>query len=466
MFAADIMRSSLQLVFASIIFTMLVIAGGGCANIVPPAGGPRDSIPPQLVSATPPDSSKNVHPKRITLTFDEYVAQLQNTQDIIISPIPVKTPNIESRLKTITVRFQDSLESNTTYSINFGNTIRDVNEGNILEDFTYVFSTGNTIANSQIKGRVILAETGKVDSTLIVLLHRDLSDSAIVKLRPRYYTTIDGSGNFSFNNLPNENFNVFVVPKESFRQYDSTALFAFLNSPVKASDTSKSVTLYAYVQEKKKSPSSATNTAPKTGDKRLRFANTETGPKDVFKPLELLFNRKLKTIDSTKIILTDTGFNRLTNYSVQLDSTATKLVVKHSWKLGSVYKLLIAKEAVADAEGITLTKADTLTFGTQRAEDYGSVRLRFTNVDLSKNPVLQIVQNETIIQSVPLVGREWRQELFKPGEYELRILYDDNKNGIWDPGNFYLKKQPEIVQPIQRKLSIKANWDNEVDISL
>jgi len=458
------MRSAVHFLLIAGVFTTLLITGSGCANIIPPAGGPRDSIPPQLVSATPPDSAKNVKPQRITLTFNEYISQLQNTQDIIIAPTLEKTPNIDSRLKTVNVKFQDTLEPNTTYAINFGNTIRDVNEGNILEDFTYVFSTGNKIDNSRITGKVVLAETGKTDSTLIVLLHRNLADSAVVKLRPRYYTTIDGSGNFTFNNLPNEYFNVFVVPKESFRQYDSTALFAFLDQPVKATDTTKPVTLFAYVQEKKSRTAPSTNT--KSADKRLRYANTEAGPKDIFKPLELLFNRKLKTMDSTKIILTDTNYNQLNNYSVRLDTTATRLIVQHQWKLGTMYKLIISKDAVADAEGITLTKTDTLTFNTQRTEDYGSVRLRFTNLDLSRNPVLLIVQNESVIQSVSLNGREWKQELFKPGEYELRILYDANKNGVWDPGNFRLKKQPEIVQPIQRKLSIKGNWDNEVEISL
>lgn len=466
MFATDIMRSSVQLVFASIMFIILVVAGGGCANIIPPAGGPRDSLPPQLVAATPPDSAKNIKPKRITLTFDEYIAQLQNTQDIIISPSIEKTPTIDSRLRTVTVKFQDTLESNTTYSINFGNSIRDVNEGNILQDFTYVFSTGNNIDKNSLVGKVVLAETGKVDSTLIVILHRNLSDSAILKLKPRYYTRIDGSGNFRFNNLPAENFNVFVVPGSSYsKQFDSSQLFAFLNAPVMASDTPAAVTLLAYIENKSK-PKTTTSTAPKTADKRLRYSNNEAGPKDIYTPLQLQFVRKLNKVDSSRILLTDTNFNRLTNYSVRLDTTATQLTIQHQWKLNTTYKIIIPQDAVADAEGITLTKNDTLTFSTKRAEDYGSVRLRFTNVDFSKNPVLQIVQNETIVQSIPLTGREWRQELFKPGDYDLRILYDANKNGIWDPGNFNFKKQPEVVQPIQRKLSIKANWENEVDISL
>jgi hypothetical protein len=54
-----------------------------------------------------------------------------------------------------------------------------------------------------------------------------------------------------------------------------------------------------------------------------------------------------------------------------------------------------------------------------------------------------------------------------PGEYELRILYDTNKNGVWDPGEFFNKhKQPEVVVPIERKINVKSNWQNEFELVL
>ncbi len=66
----------------------------------------------------------------------------------------------------------------------------------------------------------------------------------------------------------------------------------------------------------------------------------------------------------------------------------------------------------------------------------------------------------------PLTSKTWSQKLFKPGEYGLRILDDNNQNGVWDPGSYHLKKQPEKVQSISQLLSIRANWDNERDIVL
>ena len=121
-----------------------VISGPGCANIIPPDGGFKDSIPPLLLKASPPDSSSNFSEKKITLTFDEYI-QLQNpNQELIMSPVPKEEPAIESKLRTLTIRLKDSLEANTTYTLNFGNAIRDINEGNIARNFTYIFSTGRT----------------------------------------------------------------------------------------------------------------------------------------------------------------------------------------------------------------------------------------------------------------------------------------------------------------------------------
>jgi hypothetical protein len=463
------MRSSLHFLFYFTAISILLIAGAGCANIIPPSGGPRDSIPPLLISATPPDSAKNIRPSKVTLTFNEYLMPLQNVENVIISPTLPNVPAIESRLRTITVRFRDTLEPNTTYSINFGNVIRDVNEGNPIESFTYVFSTGNKIDENSFGGKVILAETGKIDSTLIVVLHRNLADSAVQKFRPLYYTKIDGSGNFTFNNLPEGKFAVYALPNDFMKRYDdSIKRFAFLDSPIVVGANTPAVTLYAYEQEKRRAitSSGSGNAGNKAQDKRLRYTNPEGSVKDVFSPLTLDFVRKLKTLDSTKIILSDTNYNRINNYSVRIDSPATRLVLNHQWQLNTKYKLIIQKDAVADAEGITLSKNDTLTFTTRRAEDYGHVRIRFTNIDLAKNPVLQLVQGDVIVESVPLTSREWKRDLFKPGDYDLRILYDANKNGVWDPGNFKKKRQPEIVQSISRKLSVRASWENEVEITL
>jgi hypothetical protein len=87
-------------------------------------------------------------------------------------------------------------------------------------------------------------------------------------------------------------------------------------------------------------------------------------------------------------------------------------------------------------------------------------------LDLSKNPVLQFLQSEVIKSSYKLTGNKWSNNLFLPGEYEIRILYDTNKDGSWTPGNYTKKLQPEIAVTLPQRLTIRANWDNERDINL
>lgn len=85
---------------------------------------------------------------------------------------------------------------------------------------------------------------------------------------------------------------------------------------------------------------------------------------------------------------------------------------------------------------------------------------------MSKKPVLQFVQSDKIVESVPLKSSELVRKLYKAGSYDLRILYDTNQNGIWDTGIFgKIKKQPEIVQLISKPLVVRGNWDNEVNIT-
>src|SRR5215471_11697331 len=131
--------------------------GPGCANIIPPTGGPKDSLPPILVSAAPKDSTTNFNAHKVVLTFDEYVDLDQRlTEEFIVSPNPENTPLVENKLRTVTIKLKDSLKPNTTYSLDFGNSLKDVNEGNVLKNFTYVFSTGNNIDDGTMSGKVMI----------------------------------------------------------------------------------------------------------------------------------------------------------------------------------------------------------------------------------------------------------------------------------------------------------------------
>jgi len=456
-------RTNLILLLVSFFFT-------SCANIIPPSGGDRDSLPPVLVSAFPKDSAINVSPKLITLTFDEYISLQDVNSNLIVSPTIKDNPIVDNKLKNVTIKFKDSLEANTTYSLNFGNSIKDVNEGNIIKNFRYIFSTGNTIDNFSYRGKVVLAEKGSIDSTLIVLLHNNTSDTAIFKNRPRYFTRINGKGIFEFNNLSGGYYTAYVLPNDFSKKYDdSTKLFAFRSTPLLINSNTVTDTFYVFEAFKRKAAqatSAATNVS-KT-DTRLKFTNSlDNGTQDLLSPLELKFGKPIKKVDSSKLVLTDSSFNSVKPAVISLDSTRTILTVNFPWKEQTRFNLIVSKDAVEDTAGIGLIKSDTLKFTTKKETEYGSIRLRFNNINLQKNPILQFIQSDKIIESIPLSSSELIRKLFKSGSFDMRILYDTNKNGVWDTGAFgKVKRQPEIVQLITKPLSVRANWDNEVNIEL
>ncbi|HYF32221.1 MAG TPA: Ig-like domain-containing domain [Chitinophagaceae bacterium] len=475
---------SIQLIVALAFFALLIADGiglSGCANIVPPSGGPRDSLPPVLLDANPDDSSTNFGNYRVTFTFDEFVEVNSIMENLIVSPTPKTMPDVQSRLRTVTVRLKDTLEPNTTYSLNFGNAIRDINENNELKDFTYIFSTGPVFDSLQLRGRVILAETGGSDSTLIVLLHTSTEDSAVAKDRPRYYTRVDANGNFTFKNLPADTFAVYALKDEGgMKRYQSKSqLFGFADQPVRvAPGGTPPVTLYAY-RETAETPrtTTATGTGTATGrpqrgatqqDRILRVAtNIENEQLDLLNNLEVRFTTPLKTFDSTKVRFTDEQFNTIPGYPLVLDTSRKLLTLRFPWQGNTTYNVIVDKDFAEDTLGRKLLRNDTLTFRTRKESDYGSLKLRFLNLDMSKNPVLLFVQGEQVKHTHVFTGRDVNIRLFVPGEYEMRILYDENRNGKWDPGSFFgTRRQPEKVMPLTRRLNVRSNWDNEIDITL
>ncbi len=442
------------------------VVATGCAQIGAPMGGPRDSLSPVLLQSQPANRTINFTGKNITLTFDEYV-QLQNLQQtLLVSPTPKRVPDINFKLKEVTIKIRDTLEPNTTYSIDLGNSIQDINENNPFRNFRYVFSTGPYIDSLTFSGNIRLAETGKTDSTLIVLLYKDLDDSAVLKYKPRYTARVDSSGKFKFNNLPGGTYHVFGLKDESGQKYynNKTELFAFADSPVVVNENTPPVTLLAYQEEKPAQKNNTTKTPP---DKKLKFtASLNAGIQDILAPLILTFNNKLKNFDSSKIQLTDTLFKPYESLLASLDTTGKKVILQNTWQENTEYKLIVPVDFATDTLGTALAKADTIGFKTKREGDYGTIKINFKNLDKFQHPVLQFVTNNEVVNSFPLSSATWTAKLFNPGDYELKILDDINQNGHWDPGSYELKKQPEKVYDIPQKITIRANWENEKDIEL
>jgi hypothetical protein len=439
----------------------------GCANPLPPQGGPRDSIPPVLVSATPRDSSVNFKGDRIVLTFDEDLDDPRDMQNnLFFSPSFDVNPELAVKGRTLTIRFRDTLLANTTYVLNFGNAIVDVTEGNPVKDFVYTFSTGPKLDSLEIKGKVLLAETGEIDSTLSVVLYKDRSDSAVSRRRPLYVAKLDRNGYFRFRNLPRDTFAIYATGAS--KMFQSNQPFAFSNAPVVAGEAD-SLVLYAFKEATPAITASLPGGITRTpaNDRRLRFTPSTTSQQELINDFTLNFPVPLKAFDSTKLHLASDSVFNPEKFTASIDTSKKEVRIKTPWKEGLSYHLILEKDFATDTAGRQLLKTDTISFAAKKKADYGSLALKVKGIAAFKNPVLQFVQNNQVVLSVSISSGVFNQALFQPGEYTIRIFDDLNNNGKWDTGKFSgEKRQPEIVHPVQRTFTIKPNWDNEFDVAL
>lgn len=447
-------------------FFILISSFNRCGQPLPPLGGLKDTLPPILIRSLPKDSAINTIPKKIILEFDEYVQLKEIQQQLMVSPLPKVQPLIESKLRTITITIKDTLKANTTYALNFGNALQDINENNPLKNFTYVFATGPTIDSGKLSGQILLAETGMPDSTLVAVLHPEISDTAIQKKKPKYVTRLNGEGFFTFRYIAPGTYNLFALKDAdgAFKYDQSSEIFGFLDSTITVSASSAPVRIYAFQAAEEMKKPTAQKAPPKTDDKRLKYTVKDPGSLDILKPLTITFERKPKTVDSSKIYLATDSSNIRIPTTLSLDSNI--LSINHQWEAGTKYKLFIDKGLAIDTFGFSVLRKDTIQITTKKITDYGSLSMRLTGLDTSKHPVLLFYTGETLKNAIPLTTDRITIKRIIPGEYQLRILFDQNKNGKWDTGDYHKKRQPEIVFPRKQTLTIRSNWENEVDINL
>jgi hypothetical protein len=472
---ANMMRSMLRLPnLCKILFALYMIQGlVSCANIVPPSGGPRDSIPPYRIFARPKDSTTNIQPKEIIIAFNEYIATTNIQENLVVNPGTKNTPLIESKLNTVRIRLNDSLSSNTTYRIQFGNAIRDVNEGNIAQDFSYVFSTGNQIDSGKLQGTVKLAETGRVDSTLIVALQPKDNDTAIFKNKPLYYAKLNGKGKFSFDFLPFKQFNIFVIPNDYNKKYDdSTKYFAFGETPVTVARNQDSIRLYAFqAYPKGEKKRAVNNKQAKRNTPTLKYLrNLDGKEQDLLHPLQFVFESPVQLNDSFPIILTDTFNKPVSNFIVKIDSAnANTVSIEYPWIANTPFHLIVPQNAIKDSLNNILSKADTLSFITKSNTYYGSCLIRINGYESFKNPILLLTQDDKVKFKFNILQNLLNIAQLPPGEFQLKVLEDENNNGRWDTGKYgfgNVPKQPEKVWILPYKLNVRADWENELNITI
>lgn len=326
-----------------------------CANVVAPTGGPKDLSPPQLLEVTPTNRIKNFDRLDVTFIFDELI-QINDKKNIFFSPYSKDALKLDVNKNKLKVSFEKELIANTTYYMGLDEVIKDVNEGNIVKDLDYLFSTGSTIDTLTISGFVADAKTSKPIEGVWVGLYKNDMDSLMYKQTPIYVVRSSKTGEFSFSNLAKDSFYIYAI-----EDLDKNLKFTIPNEKVgfyhkKVVSQSKGIEMYLF---------------------------DETAIADTVKPIAK---------DSSLV-----GYG--------------KLVVDSLPKHPLVLELLKGDEIVRRIKAIHTISIDSL----------------------------------------------------KAGTYSLRIIEDENENGVWDSGKLIHKRTAEKVWLYPKEINIRDNWDVEIE---
>ncbi len=224
------MNNSKSLYYIFIIIAATVMYS--CANIGNPSGGPIDKTPPIFMRSNPTPNAVNVKDRKIEIFFDEIVTLKDPSTKIIVSPAQTEMPRMSALGRKVTVELVDSLLPNTTYTIDFSNSIQDNNEGNAIDNFAFAFSTGSVIDSMRVSGYVLDSRTLEPMQSVVVGLQSNLADSAFHKEKLQRVALTNDRGQFTIRNVSPGSYHIFAL-KDLDRDYkfgNPTEDIAFLDS--------------------------------------------------------------------------------------------------------------------------------------------------------------------------------------------------------------------------------------------
>jgi len=532
--------------FLLCLFTLLLLAS--CARVGSPVGGSKDSIPPKMIGSNTDTTRVGVPRdiKKLRIDFDEYIQLKDVSRNLIISPpinytkiIPSSTGN-----RYLEIQWKDTLQANTTYNFNFGNSVVDLNESNTLPYFNFAFSTGEKLDDLYISGSIIDAlgneknPEGK-DKNLVVGLYQ-VKDTMNYRQKPYYISKADPDGYFELNYLTpgkykivgfdDENSNsIYDIGKENVAfQKEEIDLSTSISGLKLKSFPSKKAVRYKEltvstggvtmlfegnpekvvvkavgdkpsdykVTHKSKSDSvkiwfdAAKENIGATVSENIRFSY-DTGAKQ--DTMSVFYKKPAKdemTISNpfTNKLAPETDFRFSSNYIInkiqpenwklaadsiaqsftasisELDST--QVIVKSNFITGKKYQLTVPKNTLSSFYNRS-SESVRFDFEVAKPEDFGSFAAHIINPPTQKFWIqLLNEKNETAYQQYTN-SADVKFVNLKPGAYRLRILVDNNENGVWDSSDFenevlgeeaYLFRKSGDKE-IMSKINIRPMWE-------
>ena len=540
-------------VFVSVVSLLVMALTQQCAQVGPLTGGKRDSSPPKLIESIPANNCTNFHGQEIILKFDEYIQLKDLTNQLVVSPQVKKMPEIETLGKMLKIKIEpQNFEPGTTYRIDFGKSIADMHESNILENFSFVFSSGPFIDTIEITGKLTLAFNNKdvADASVCLYPNATWFDSLTFKTLPSYIAKTKSNGDFHFYNLPASKYLIYAIDdvnKNSLYDGESEQI-AMLGPPmflktdtvidlkmfkeevskyfikktnvnnyglaqvifnkpskfkVKPSNMAQSKWLFESQVDKLKDTISIYYKNI-DGTLSLYIQNIATSKVDTLKLAlpqkpnstksnlqmrinesqgKLTYGQNLQLIFSTWMDTSKLNLNALLLKSLT-DSTVQKPSMSGYWssinvfeitsklKEGVIYELKINKNAFNSMASIT-NDSTSFKFKTYAKTDFGKFNLKL-RVSRKQNYVLQLLNDkEEVVKEVSMPYSAFASgsatipfNSLLPGNYAVKIIFDNNENKKWDRGDISNGRLPEPIIISYKTIKIISDWETEEEIIL
>ena len=537
-------KFSIRYIFGVITVSSLILMFlANCASVQSPTGGPRDTIPPKIINENPKNLTRNFATKKIEIEFDEFIQLTNEFSEISISPALEVLPEFKAKKRILEINFSEPLDEKTTYTINFGKAITDVNESNILKNYTYVFATGDQIDSLSLSGTVTNSLTKEKLKDVTVFILPTRQDSLFGKKRASFFTTTDSAGTFSLKNLREDTYRIYALSEQGGgdRIYNGqNEEIGFLKDSIVLNKNTENIRLEIF----KAVPANfsvAERKIESDGRILLTFNKPLLKPTvRIIDPLELNERKTAEisntrdtaliwlpelTFDSIKVVVEDAGtpqdtvtlrrskrdtYNRAVlvsdnipgtrirpksdfllkmtspitaakeseiklledsievKFQLQKQAGSTRVYsLRYPWKLDKEYNLKVNENAFTDSYG-NKSKPYVKRFTLDTEDNYGNISLKITVPDTLQNYIIQWMSEKETIYRQDFISKNTTLNYltYPTAKYRVRIIYDTNKNGIWDTGNVNTRQQPEKTWTFDQIISLRPNWDLEESINI
>lgn len=499
------------------LLSLVIFFASACANQVGLTGGDKDETPPKPLSFSPENYSKNFESKVVKIVFDEMI-QVRNSSDILVSPYIKKAPKYSTNGKVLTIEFQEELEDSLTYTIDFGKSLVDLNEGNPYEGFKYLLSTYDEIDTLEISGRVVDAFTKEPSKGFLVGVYKTLNADTLI---PLYITQTNDNGEYSLQGVregayfirvfEDVNKDKLVQPNEVFgfnpnkvgvdSTVDSIDIFTSINAGSKS--------IYTVDYKKNKFPIVVSDKAlsawslkhPSFGEipgklnyRRDSFFMTDT-LKENIGVVEVGSVSDTIRFAPTKVIETKPG--RISLSLVNRTCAGNKLLVKAStasesinWELVSLWKdstqievltkrlnyrgnMELSFERTEDLEIVTVKMDSGAVSSGLSANIKWEAKATLLSKDVLSTLSFQISDSVntgadylmylesndgTVLRFKSGTNKKVVFNKVTAGEYAVRLVVDKNRDGIWNAVDLDLLREPEPVLNFG-PYRVEEGWD-------